>query len=61
LPVLCTVPKLIHAKEKRMRMLNQVFSIFFTGVSFVLLAGFAVLSLKGVDETIAFVRKIVDI
>jgi len=61
LPVLCTVPKLIHAKEKRMRMLNQVFSIFCTGVSFVLLTGFAVLTLKGVDETIAFVKKLVDI
>jgi len=61
LPVLCTVPKLIHPKEKRMRMLNQVFSFIFTGVSFVLLAGFAVLTFKGVDETIAFVRKFVDI
>ncbi len=61
LPVLCTVPKLIHAKEKRMRMLNQVLSILFTGLSFALLAGFAVLSFKGFDETIAFVRRFVDI
>jgi capsular polysaccharide biosynthesis protein len=61
LPVLATVPRLIHAKEKRMRMVNQVFSIFFTGVSFALLAGFAVLSFKGVDKTIAFIRRFIDI
>ncbi|MFC1878220.1 protein GumC [Thermodesulfobacteriota bacterium] len=61
LPVLCTVPKLIHAKEKRMRMLNQVFSILFTGISFALLAGFAVLSFKGVDESIAFVKRFIDL
>ena len=61
LPVLCTVPKLIHAREKRMRLLNQVFSIFFAGVSFALLAGFAVLTFKGVDKTIAFIRRFVDL
>ena len=61
LPVLCTVPKLIHAREKRMRLLNQIFSIFFAGVSFALLAGFAVLTFKGTDQTIAFIRRFIDL
>jgi polysaccharide chain length determinant protein (PEP-CTERM system associated) len=61
LPVLCTVPRLIHAREKKMRMVNQVFSVLFTGLSFVLLTGFAVLSFKGVDKTIEFVKRFIDI
>jgi len=61
LPVLCMVPKLIYTREKRMGMFNQVFSIFFTGVSLALLAGFAVLTFKGVDRTIAFIRRFVDL
>ena len=61
LPVLCTVPRLLHKKEKRMQLLNQTLSVISVGISFVLLAGFAILTFKGIDKTIAFVRRFVDI
>jgi protein tyrosine kinase modulator len=60
LPVLCTVPKLIHAKERRMRMIDQTFALLSIGVSFVLLGGYAVLTFKGVDKTLAFVKRFID-
>ncbi len=58
LPVLCTVPRLIHPREKRMRILNYTFSFVFTGISFFLFAGFAILTFKGVDQTLDLVRTI---
>lgn len=61
LPVLCTVPRLIHPKDRLKKRLNVVFSLFFVGVSLVLFAGFTVLTFKGVDKTLDFVRRFVNI
>ncbi len=61
LPVLCTVPRLFHAKERRLRLFNQAMTLLFTGVSFALLAGFAVLTFKGVDKTLEFVKRYINI
>lgn len=47
LPVLATVPEILHPKDVRRRRLNQVLSIFFVIVSFALLAGFAFFTFKG--------------
>jgi len=61
LPVLCTVPRLMHPKDRLKKRLNAVFSLLFVGVSLVLFAGFTVLTFKGVDKTLDFVRRFVNI
>ena len=47
LPVLATVPVILHPKDVRRRRLNHVLSIFFVIVSFALLAGFTFFTFKG--------------
>ena len=49
LPVLATVPAILHPKNLRMKRLNQILSIFFIIVAFALLAGFTLVSLGGYD------------
>jgi protein tyrosine kinase modulator len=49
LPVLATVPAILHPRDVRMKKLNQVLSIFFIIVAIVLLAGFTFVSLTGFD------------
>lgn len=61
MPVLCTVPRLLHKKARRLQLLNQLLSVISVGISFVLFAGFAVLSFKGIDKTIAFIKRFIDI
>ena len=52
LSVLATVPVVLHPKNLRMKRLNQTLSIFFVIMAFVLLAGFTLVSLKGMTFTI---------
>ncbi|MDY6792428.1 MAG: XrtA system polysaccharide chain length determinant [Thermodesulfobacteriota bacterium] len=49
LPVLATVPAILHPRDVRMKRLNQVLSIFFIIVTIALLAGFTFVSLSGFD------------
>jgi len=49
LPVLATIPLVLHPKDIRKQRFNQVLSIFFVIVSFALLAGFTFISLTGFD------------
>jgi polysaccharide chain length determinant protein (PEP-CTERM system associated) len=50
--VLAVVPEIYQPKDITWQRLNQVLSIFSIIISFVLFAGFAVLTIKGVDQTI---------
>ncbi len=47
LPVLATVPVVLHPQNVRMKRLNQALSIFSVIMAIVLLAGFTLVSLKG--------------
>jgi len=49
LPVLATIPVILHPRDVRMKRLNQVLSIFFVIVAFALMAGFTLVSLGGYD------------
>ena len=61
LPVIAILPSVIHPEDIKKRRLNLFFSIFFSIITFFLLAGFAVLAFKGVDKTLEFVRHFVKI
>ena len=61
LPILATVPTVLQRKNKIWRRLNTIMSIYAAILSLVLMAGFGVLAFKGVDVTIAFVRRFVNI
>jgi len=60
-PVLVTLPKVYHPAEIRKQKFHFALSVFSIMVSFTLVAGFAVLTLKGVDQTMAFVQKFINI
>lgn len=60
-PVLCTIPQLYRARAVKLAWLNHVLFAISALVSLGLFLGFAVLTLKGVDKTLAFVRQFVDI
>ena len=49
LPVLATVPAILHPRDVRMKKFNQVLSIFFIIVAIALLSGFTFISLSGFD------------
>jgi polysaccharide chain length determinant protein (PEP-CTERM system associated) len=57
LKVLCTVPEIIDKKTKTWRTVEHVCSTIFATASLALLAIFALLYLKGVDQTIAALKK----
>ena len=61
LPILATIPTVLQRKNKIWRRLNAVMSICAAILSLALMAGFGVLAFKGVDVTIAFVRRFVNI
>ncbi len=61
LSVLATVPVIYCAKDKRRQMVNQVVSIFFILISITLFAGFSMLTLTGVDQTMEFVRQYINL
>ena len=60
-PVIAILPSVIHPEDIKKRRLNLFFSIFSIIIISFLLAGFAVLTFKGVDKTLEFVRHFVKI
>ena len=61
LPVLATVPAVLHAKDKTMIRLNNIFSIASIVLTCFLFGGFAFLTLMGVDKTITMVKTIINL
>jgi hypothetical protein len=62
IPVIATIPRVLHPKDIRGQRLNFAFSVFSIMIAGVLFAGFAVLTvIKGVDPTLAFVRRFIAI
>lgn len=59
LPVLATVPTLLHPKDLAMKRINNIFSVASVAVSLLLLAAFSVIVLKGADPIMAAVRGII--
>jgi polysaccharide chain length determinant protein (PEP-CTERM system associated) len=59
LSVLATLPIVYHEKNKRKQRLSLVFSILSVMLSCVLLIAFAVLSLKGVDQTMELLNNFI--
>lgn len=57
LPVLATVPSLLHPRDRAMKRLNNVFSIASVVFSLLLLSTFSVIILKGADTTLAFITQ----
>jgi polysaccharide chain length determinant protein (PEP-CTERM system associated) len=55
--VLAVVPEIYQPKDRMWQRLNQVLSIFSIIISLVLFAGFAVLTSKGVDQTLLIMNK----
>lgn len=60
-PVLATLPAIYHPKDIKKQRLHMVVSIFSIMVSFVLLVAFAVLTIKGTDQTMELVQKLINI
>ncbi len=58
LPVLVTIPPIYQPKDIRLQKLNQILSIFFIMISLALFAGFGVLTIKGVDQTMELIRRL---
>ena len=58
LPVLATIPPIFNQKDYSSRRWNNIGSIACAAVSFVLLAFFTILTIRGVDETIALIHTI---
>ena len=56
-PILCTVPRLIHARERRIKRLNTLFSFLSIVASLALFACFTVLTFHGVEKTLEFVKR----
>jgi polysaccharide chain length determinant protein (PEP-CTERM system associated) len=56
LTVLCMVPEIVSQKTRMLRVVEQVCFAVFTMVSLSLFAGFAILYLKGVDQTLAALK-----
>ena len=61
IPILTTLPKVYHPKDLKQQKIHFALSLFSIIVSFVLLAGFAVLTINGVDQTKALVQKLINI
>jgi polysaccharide chain length determinant protein (PEP-CTERM system associated) len=59
IPLLATVPVILHPKDKKRQRLNLIFSLLSVCFSLVLLAGFAVITSKGPEKVIAFARSLI--
>jgi len=59
IPLLAAVPIILHEKDKRKQRLNLIFSLISVGFSFVLLAGFIVVTLKGPEKVVAALRNLI--
>ena len=61
LPLLCTIPQIIDRRALLLRRFEYASCVVFGLISFVLFAGFAALTQKGVESTLELVRKVVNI
>lgn len=61
LPVLSTIPALYQPKDKRWHRVNLAMSSIFAVISIILFAGFALLTLNGVNQTLEFVNRFIRI
>ena len=61
LPVLCSIPQIIDRRARIFKRFEYASCAIFGLISFVLFAGFAVLSQKGVETTLELVRKIANL
>ena len=61
IPVLATCSIVYNPKDIRKQKINQFLSAFFIMISFILFAGFAIFSLKGIDDTMEFVGRFITI
>ena len=59
IPILTTLPKVYHPKDLKRQKIHFALSLFSIIVSFVLLAGFAVLTINGVAQTKELVQKLI--
>jgi len=59
LPVLATIPRLLHVKDRRRKKLNWALSVVSICASLVLFAGFAALTFNGVEQTVELVKRFV--
>ncbi|NJL58431.1 MAG: hypothetical protein HC887_01030 [Desulfobacteraceae bacterium] len=59
IPVLATIPKIYNEEDRGKRRINRIFTIASIMVVCVLVGIFAILALKGVDPTLAFVKKLI--
>ena len=58
-PLLVTLPKVYHPKDIRRQKFHFALSVFSIMVSFILVAGFAILTIKGVDQTMALIGQFI--
>jgi len=59
--VLAVVPEIYQPKDRIWQRLNQVLSIFSIIISLALFVGFAVLTVKGVDQTILLMNRFLEL
>lgn len=57
LPILATIPSIQHPKDRIFSRVNNALSVASVLFSFLLLAGFAVITLKGTDAAMEFVKQ----
>jgi polysaccharide chain length determinant protein (PEP-CTERM system associated) len=59
LPVLAILPTVLHPRDIFIKRANNIASVVFLVVATVLLAGFSVLTFKGVDDTVKLINRII--
>jgi polysaccharide chain length determinant protein (PEP-CTERM system associated) len=59
--VLTTLPLVLHEKEMKKRKINHFVSAVFVMISFVLFSGFSILAYKGVDKTLQFLGRFINL
>jgi hypothetical protein len=57
-PVLATIPKIVHPKDIRWQRFNLVLTVISVAIAVSLLAGFALLIFKGVDPILNMVKEL---
>ncbi len=60
-PVLATIPVILHFKDKVLHKLDLILFSSFSFVSFVMFVSFALLSFMGIDKTMEYVQKFINI
>ena len=61
MPILCTVPTLISARQRRKKLWNNALFMLSLSTSMVLFVGFSLLTFKGTEKTLEFIRQYINI